>query len=289
MEIIVSEKGRICALSAGYMWYGSSESKRFRKTLKLPNYGIGIGRGIMSTGITGIKDSVIFFGEYFYNPLMYNVRIFKSNNYGMTWEIAYDFQPDKIRHIHALQLDPYTGRLWICTGDKDKESIIGWSIDNYRSIIPIGQESQIWRACQLVFTEEAVYWGTDANIESAGIYRWDKKSKGLTKLDTCNGAIFFCTRLSKGTIVMSTDREGISSEKDDRTRLFIISNDDKVTKIECGTWDYKKKGFRTSFAKLRFQRDQGSNSLAITCLNQKEIKDGDLIIVSEDALIKIAK
>lgn len=289
IEIIVSEKRGICALSAGYMWYRPVNGKKFKKTLKLPNFGIGIGRGIMSTGITNANDSIIFFGEYFANPKKTNVRIFKSNNSGMTWEIAYDFQPDKIRHIHALQQDPYTDRMWICTGDINRESIIGWSTDNYKSIVPLGKGSQIWRACQLVFTEGAVYWGTDTGNELAGIYRWDKESMELTKLVNSNGAIFFGTRLAKGTIVMSTDREGIPIEKDDRTRLFIISNDDKITIIECGTWNYKKKGFRSSFARLRFQRGQGSNSLAITFLNQKEIPDGDLIILSEDTLIKVSK
>jgi hypothetical protein len=37
---------------------------------------------------------------------------------------------------------------------------------------------------------------------------------------------------------------------------------------------------------LRFQRDQGGSSLAITCLNQKEFPDGELLIISEDNLLK---
>ncbi len=286
MEIIVSEKNEICALSAGYMWYRSSEGKKFQKTLKLSNYGIGIGRGLMSTGISNINDSIIFLGEYFDNPQRTMVKIYRSNNFGMTWKTSYKFQPGKIRHIHALQQDPYTGRLWICTGDFDQESMIGWSTDYYNSIYPIGHGSQIWRACQLIFTDSAVYWGTDNNTERhAGIFRWDKKSFELNKLQKTDGAMFFGTRLAQGTIVMSIDREGFQNEKDDKTKLFIITNEDKIKIIDFYTWKYKKLGLRFSFAKLRLQRNQGSNSLAITCLNQKEITDGDLIIITEDTLL----
>ena len=42
-------------------------------------------------------------------------------------------------------------------------------------------------------------------------------------------------------------------------------------------------------AKLRFQRDQGGPSLVITCLNQEEIRDGDLFIISEDTVLETAK
>jgi len=271
------------------MWYRTSDGNKFERTFKLKYYGIGIGIGMMSTGLANLNDSLLFIGEYFRNPQKVEVKIYKSKNFGKTWETAYVFQPGNIQHIHSLQPDPYSGNLWICTGDSDTESMIGWSGDNYGSICPIGKGSQIWCACQLVFTENAVYWGTDHYKENfAGIYRWDRKSHELSMIREIDGVMFFGTRLSKGTIVMSNDREGCSLEKDDKTKIFIITNDDKIRTIDGYTWNYKKAGFRSSFAKLRFQRDQGAHSLAITCLNQKEIPDGDMVIISEDALISLS-
>jgi hypothetical protein len=286
MEIITSDKFGICAFSAGRIWILPVKAKRFEETLKLKNFGIKSGRGIMSTGIFSANDSLLFFGEYFSNPNRTNVKIFRSFSHGNLWEIAYNFPEKRIRHIHALQQDPYTGNLWICTGDTDNESIIGYSSDNYHSISQIGSGSQIWRACQLVFTEKRIYWGTDTGIDLSGIYYWEKESNELKLLTKVEGAIFFSTRLENGTIVMSTDREGAQNEKDDKTRLFIISNDNRATKIDFGSWDYKKKGLRASFAKLRFQRNQGGSSLAITVMNQKEFSDSDLVIISEDVLIE---
>jgi len=214
------------------------------------------------------------------------VRIFKSRDNLSSWEVAYNFQPGHIRHIHAIQKDPYSEKLWICTGDLDKESMVAWSDDGFNTIQKIGHGSQLWRVCQLIFTEEAVLWGTDTGYEDeAGIYRWDKETAELKKFQKIDGAVFFGTRLRNGTVVMSTNREGLRNEKDDKTRLFIISEDNQTTSIECGTWNHKKPGFWFKYAMLRFQRKQGATSLAVTCLNQKEFPDSELIIISEETLL----
>jgi hypothetical protein len=63
--------------------------------------------------------------------------------------------------------------------------------------------------------------------------------------------------------------------------LIIFNTENNIKTVDCGIWDYKKPGFRLNFAKLRLQRLQGSSMLAISCLNQKEIPDGDLLIFSE--------
>ncbi len=84
---------------------------------------------------------------------------------------------------------------------------------------------------------------------------------------------------------MSSDREGMISEKDEKTRLFVITGDDEIKTTICGTWHHNKPGFWFKFAKLRFQRDQGAPSLAVTVLNQKELADGDLIIIDEKELV----
>jgi hypothetical protein len=283
LEITIGQDGTICAFTAGKMWILTGLGRHFRKTGTLTHFGKGVGRGIMSTGLLAINLNNLYFGEYFGNPERTKVRIYKYDNKVMKWDTAFEFQPGQIRHIHALQSDPFTSKLWICTGDEDSEAMIGWSDDSYKSINPIGQGSQIWRACQLVFTKEAVYWGTDTGSEDlAGIYRWDRSTKNLTMLQRTNGAVFFGTRLANGTIVMSTDREGFPNEKDDRTRLFFLDMYDRITIITCGTWKYKKSGFRFNFAKLRFQRSQDNDSLAISVLNQREFSDGELLLFNED-------
>ena len=98
---------------------------------------------------------------------------------------------------------------------------------------------------KVVFTKEAIYWGTDTgSVDLAGVYRWDRTTKELARIHRSEGAILFGTKLDNGTIVFSTDREGFPNEKDLRTRLIIIKKDGDISEIDCGTWNIWKKGRR---------------------------------------------
>ncbi len=285
VEMTVNEEGKITAIASGLIWFSAGIGGDFQEIMKLDHFGIKIGRGVMSTGLLQTNTNEFFFGEYFNNPERTNVKIFGFNNISKSWVISYKFNPGQIRHIHALQRDPYTGRLWVCVGDEESEPMIGWSDDNYRSINPIGYGSQIWRTCQLVFTEEAIFWGTDSGSEDlAGIYRWDKKSMTLELVYKTEGAVFFASRLSNDTIVMSTDREGFPNEYDDKTRIIVLHTNGNINTITCGTWKYRKHGFRFNFAKLRFQRSSGDNSVVISVLNQKEFPESELLLFSVENL-----
>ncbi|MEI6604263.1 MAG: hypothetical protein WCP35_03060 [Verrucomicrobiota bacterium] len=285
IELTITGNGQICVLSGGYIWHSQDNGLNFHRTLKLDHYGFGIGRGILCNGLLSVKDNMVYFGEYFRNKCRTHARIYRSHDNGLTWEVAYVFEPGMIKHIHALQEDPYTGKLWICAGDSDNESMIGWSDDNFSSITVAGQGSQSWRTCQLVFTEDFIYWGADTgSINSSGIYRMDKGNNALTKIADTHGSIMFGTRLSKGTIVFSSGREGFPNERDNKTRLFAIDRHDNISVVECGSWKYKKKGLIFRFATLRLQRTEGAKFLVASVLNQKEVPDGEMLIIPEDSL-----
>jgi hypothetical protein len=237
--------------------------------------------GLLSTG-----DNTVYFGEYFQNPDKKEVKILRSVDHLSAWETAHLYEPGEIRHVHAVMDDPYSDRIWVCTGDLNPESTVGWTADGFKTVNLIGSGSQIWRVCQLVFTEQAVYWGTDTGSdEVAGIYKWDRNSGESNRLIEVDGAVFYGTRLANGTIVMSSDREGMENEKDDKTKIYILTEDDHIITLEGGTWHHHKPGFWFKFAKLRFQRNQGDPFLAISVLNQQEFPDGDLIIIQEEELI----
>jgi hypothetical protein len=280
VELLSMPNGEACAMSAGHMWYSPGYGGGFEETLTLSHYGIGIGQGIRNDGLVRLNNGTILFGEYFMNRNRTNVKIYASRDNGRTWQVAYNFGRNQIRHVHAVQQDPYTEKAWICTGDRDKDSTVSWTTDDGETFHPIGQGSQLWRVCQLVFTKEALFWGTDTgNSSVSGIYKWDRRTHEITKLIDIPGVVMYGTRLADGTIIVSLSCVGVENEKDDKTRLWIITNGKKVTSIVCGT-----RGSQRKLAKLRFQRDQGGTSLYMTCLNHKEFSDGDLIIISEKAL-----
>jgi len=290
VEMTVNSKGDIIALSAGHIWLLPSKGKKFQEVFILDHYGPG-NQGLRNAGIVSVNDTLVYLGEYFRNPDKEKVRIYNSLNNFRSFEVAFEFEPGETRHIHAVQKDPYSEKLWVCTGDADNESMVAWSDNGFSSINKIGHGSQIWRVCQLVFTEEALYWGTDTgNEDVAGIYRWVRDTGELKKLKEIDREVFYGVRLANGTIVMSTTLTRADTEKDNKTSIFVMTGDnDKIISIEGGTWKHNKPGFWFKYAKLRFQRDQGGPSLAMTILNQKEFPDGELIIISEDTLIEAAE
>jgi len=279
-EVFPMPNGDVCAMSAGRMWHRPARGGDFEKTLTLRHYGIGVGQGIRNAGLARLEDGTIMFGEYFLNRhRRSNVRLYASCDSGRTWQVAREFRPGQIRHIHAVQQDPYTQKAWICTGDRDPEAMVAWTEDAGKTLNPIGQGSPVWRVCQLVFTKTAVFWGTDTGDSVVrGIYRWDRETGDMTKLVDVPGKIFYAIRLAKGTIIMSTVA-GARDDKNETTQLWVIADGEKVAKILAGTRASERKK-----AKLRFQRDQGGVSLCLTCLNHKEFNDGDLIIIAEQAL-----
>jgi hypothetical protein len=226
----------------------------------------------------------VFFGEYFRNEQRDQVRIYGSYNAGKDWDVRYTFKPGEIRHIHALMKDPYEDKLWICTGDDNEEPRIAWTDDDYKTIHPIGQGSQMWRATQLIFEKDYIYWGADTyEKDYAGIYRWHRQTQKVEKLSDVDGAMFHATRLKNGTIIMNTSREGGGNEKDDKTRMFVVSDNGDVQVKEMGTWD-RKSGFWFKYAKLRTARGHGASSLALTCLMQEEFPNAELIIIPQEQL-----
>ncbi|TFH22941.1 MAG: hypothetical protein E4H10_12930 [Bacteroidia bacterium] len=285
LEATITGQGAICALSAGYLWRRAAGGNTFKRSMKLPHYGLGVGRGILTYGIKAVGDREIYWGEYFRNAARGPVKIYRSRDQGRSWEVVREFEAGFTRHIHSIQQDPYTDKLWICMGDLDHESRIGWSDDGFKTISYIGSGSQMWRSSHVVFTEGAVYWGTDSGFDdSAGIYRWDKSNMELERIHKSPGAILYGTRLKNGSLVFSTDREGFPIEQDHLTRLFVLGREGQVSEITAGTWKHWKKGYRYSFAMLRFLRNQGSSSLALTVINQKEFPAGTLLLFDEEAL-----
>ena len=283
VEVVVKPSGNVVAMSAGKLWALSAAGNDFEPTLELTHYGKG-DQGIFENGILSKNDSTVFFGEYFRNDNREQVRVFGSYNQGKEWNVKYTFKPGEIRHIHALLKDPYEDKLWICTGDDNGEPRIAWTDDDYKTIHPIGQGSQMWRATQLVFEKDYIYWGADTyEKDFAGIYRWHRKTQQVEKISDVDGAMFHATKLKNGMIVMNTSREGGANEKDDKIRMFVVNQKGGVQSKEMGTWE-KKSGFWFKYAKLRTARGQGASSLAMTCLMQEEFPNAELVIIPQEQL-----
>ena len=282
VELLVMPEGKALSMSAGRIWYRPGYKKRFKETFALRHYGIGIGQGIRNDGWDILNDGRILIGEYFMNKNSSNVRLYCSQDKGENWHIVHEFPQGKIRHIHAVQQDPYEDKAWILTGDTSDEPMVAWTEDGGQTLNKIGQGSQKYRVTQLVFTNNALIWGADTgHPKECGIYRYDRKMKKIEKLSTTKGVVLYATKLTGGIIAMSThstDKLGMRGIQDTKTKVIIIKDEKNVVSFEFGEMDSRMK-----YAKLRFQRRQGNKSLVISVLNHKEYNN-DLLIIPEYSL-----
>jgi hypothetical protein len=199
---------------------------------------------------------------------------------------VHTFKPNEIRHVHGVQYDPHAGKAWVCTGDHDQHSIIAWSTDTGKTLQVVGTGGQLCRTRQLAFTEDAVLWGADTGEEAdAGIFRYDRKTRVMSRLCHVPGCIAYATALADGTIVMSTDRQGARNETDRRARLYVTDGR-TVKSILMGVW--KRPRLVEAHARLRLSRDPGAQELYVTCLNMTE-HSGELLVISPEALEQVAR
>jgi hypothetical protein len=182
------------------------------------------GVGPLREGLCEDNEGNCYMGEYFLNKRRMPVYLFKSSDDGENWKPLRIFHG--IRHIHFAQFDPFSQSIWVGTGDRDEECCILYSMDKGRSWNKIGLGSQLFRATNLVFTEENVYWGTDAPNMQNYIVRFSRKSRNIKRLHRVNGPVYSSTMLENGVLLFATGVEGGSGELDRRVHIWASSDDD---------------------------------------------------------------
>ncbi len=78
------------------------------------------------------------------------------------------------RHIHTVTTDPYTGQVWVATGDMKIHNRILYSDDHGESFKLVGMGSDDWKTLSIWFTGNYVYWNMDS-ISQQSIWRIPRK------------------------------------------------------------------------------------------------------------------
>ena len=142
-------------------------------------------RGSRPLNICIDEDENLYFGEYFQNPYREDVFIYSSADKGLSWSKKYTFKAGEIRHIHAVQHDPFTNNIWVLTGDNDGECMIGYTGDKFKSFNVVFSGGQEYRACKLFFYNDFIVYATDSPLienELRFFYRDTLKIKMIEKL-----------------------------------------------------------------------------------------------------------
>lgn len=230
------------------------------------------GIGPLTNGLCEDPKGNIYLGEYFpNNTRKIPVKLYKSEDQGRTWQIILSLKG--IRHIHCVQYDPFDQKIWMCTGDKDKESSILFSEDEGETWICIGKNDQMFRTMSLLFTKDHVYWGTDTPSRQSYIYRYHRKTGKIERLIAVNGPVYHSVILGSGIKFFSTGVEGNSEGKsaawDKKACIWASLDGERWENIIC--WEKDLWPYIFGYGRVLFARGRSENTLVFTTQSLKNV------------------
>ena len=211
LEMKVLKSEAILVLADFKIYRISYNGKKLKKVKNMNVFDRKEVRRVMSFGITEDNNGNVYYGEYTRNPLKDSISIYRSSDDGQTWEVYYSFDKGSIRHIHSLQYDKYSSRVWVTTGDLDNECMIGFFDINDKFHI-LFKGSQKYRCVSLLFTEEYIYWAMDDSSSQNYIYCYERKGSNAYKVCPIDGPAYYSKILTDDSRIFETAVEGGKGE-----------------------------------------------------------------------------
>ena len=209
---ILPDGCQLCIARKG-IFRKTPESKVFTKCFKIP-------RGSRPMNICYDEDSgKLYFGEYFTNYEKIPVHIYCSEDMGLTWNIVYTFEEGMINHIHGIYKDPYTRDLWVATGDRVDECIIGHTSDGFKTLDIVVRGGQDYRTCVLFFYQDYVIFATDSQYQECFIKKIDRKTHEIETIQPVQGPVIRGVECGDLAIIC-TDVEPTEVHKDKHAYIW---------------------------------------------------------------------
>lgn len=200
----------------GIVYHHDPAEGRLTPTLKLRNC-----RNALHQSGCVTPEGSFYFGEYGMNPRRSAVPIYRTDDRGRSWRTIFEFRPGEARHVHGCLYDKYEDRIWVCTGDFENENWIVAADREFRQLERIGDGQQHFRACSLFFTEDAVYWIMDSQLEQNYGFRLDRKTRQVERLQEFPGPVWYVKALSDGYYLAATAQERGPGVTDEFAHLMV--------------------------------------------------------------------
>lgn len=193
----------------------------------------------------GFADGTIIYAEYYlpdYGVETPVVRVMRSTDYGLTWTQVFSQntrlnESPEVFHFHFVRHDPYNAGHWyIGSGDSPSESNIWRSVDDGLTWTKVndpafsGDLQSIHRTCDVHFTEDYLYWGTDDSVNAMGQGDGGKWVRTPRNLDTNQFEIEVLSDLGDWVRVMVDTPYGVllatESRFSDYSYVWIVPHED---------------------------------------------------------------
>lgn len=206
-EICVARKG---------LFRRENSSKEFEKVFNVI-------RGSRPMYLCEDVDGGVYFGEYFQNMEKRAVHVYGSHDHGKNWEIVKTFAEGNINHIHGIYMDPYTKNLWLATGDRENECIIGYTNDGFKTFTEVFRGGQEYRTCVLFFYKDFIVFGTDSQYQQNELKKFNRKTLEVTHLQDVQGPVIRGAQF-RNISMISTDVEPSEVNKDSNAYVWITGD-----------------------------------------------------------------
>jgi len=260
-NLVVLPSGTILAQYDGiYRFDGTKEKARFV-------FGFHEERilGPLKNGFV-VDDSTgnVYFGEY-NNTRPYSVGIIRGSEDGRRWDVCFRFQEGAVKHIHSIVPDPYRKRIWICTGDKDRESGLFYTDDDFQSVHRFAGGSQKWRMIGMLPLADGLVWGSDAGQDTSAnsvnyLYYWDFRNQKMEQLACIDKPAYYSMRIEGGGMVIGTSYEpGIKRPVEQSADLWYST--DGLNWERSAAFSFKPSGRnnRTRYATVNMPLGDGTS------------------------------
>jgi SAM-dependent methyltransferase len=149
------------------------------------------------------RHGAVYYGAYRYGQVRRNIWrrpicIWRSVDGGRSFQALCALE--RVLHVHGVFHDPFDDSLWITTGDRDPESAI-WRMEaGCDTPVRVVSGSQRTRAIQVLFTEDAIYFGTDTPHERNAIYRLRRRANEPERIAEVGGPVFSACRVGQALV-----------------------------------------------------------------------------------------
>jgi len=179
--LYILDDNSMIAIAKKRLFKRNPEGGGFHKVFAIP-------RGSKPLNLCILPNSHMFFGEYFQNMNKDAVHIYGSSDNGQSWSIVYTFEAGNINHVHGLFFDKYANRMWVLTGDRENECIIGYTEDEFQTFQEVLRGGQEYRSCQLFFYKDFIVYATDSQYIENEIRAINRETLEITTLAKIQGS-----------------------------------------------------------------------------------------------------
>lgn len=173
----------------------------------------------------------LLFGEYGGTEMnQVGVRIYVSEDGGRRFEPLFELPKGDVHHLHQVLVDPHADHYWILAGDHGRTPGIAALSKDGRDLTWVDRGHQMVRAVSALPRPEAIYYGSDSEVEPNFIIRLDKKTGRWERLRPTEGSSLFAADVA-GMALISTSVESNRVNKARHSTLYASRDDATWTPV----------------------------------------------------------